>query len=317
MNTVDQTNMTKHTSPVLLTDSDLDRLTAADAVAWMLEALRERAAGTMISPPRSSADLDDGCVVLTAGKTSAWYGYRVYDTVPTSHNEQSVVIHDAVTGKVVAMHVGTGLGTSRTGALGGAAVNLLGPKSPARVGVVGAGAQARAQLWAASGAIDIAEVRIASRTEKSRDDFVEVATTQLGLPATPVDCARDAVEDADVVIVATNSATPVIESAWLSDDVFVTTVGPKQIGRAEFSPDLIEDADLVVTDSPSQLHAYDPPALATRTNVAGRIVDLASVAAGIVPEARTGRRVYLSVGLSGTEVHLLGRFVGAHYLPPA
>ncbi|WP_328823515.1 hypothetical protein [Metallococcus carri] len=110
-------------------------------------------------------------------------------------------------------------------------------------------------------------------------------------------------------MLATSSSTPVIESAWLADDVFVTTMGPKQAGRAEFDLDLIASADLVVTDSPEQLGAYDPPSLVVQAGAADRVLDLAQVAAGQVDlerAARTGRRVYLSVGMAGTEVQLLG-----------
>ena len=86
-------------------------------------------------------------------------------------------------------------------------------------------------------------------------------------------------EGADLVIVATSSPTPVIETAWLEPDVVVTTLGPKQEGRAEFPIELVTEAAFVVTDSPAQLGAYTPPAIA-----AGVVtpVDLADVTVGAV-----------------------------------
>lgn len=110
--------------------------------------------------------------------------------------------------------------------------------------------------------------------------------------------------DADVVILATSSSTPVIDTAWLEPDCVVLTLGPKQVGRAEFSADLLDGA-FVTTDSLAQLHAYHPPAVAAEHHAAGGVVSLGDVIADRVEPPNIGRRVYLSVGLAGTEVALL------------
>lgn len=219
-----------------------------------------------------------------------------------------VAVHDAHTGDVIAVHVGNALGAIRTGALGGAALSLAGPKHPCRVAVIGAGTQALTQLRGAAAVLDITRVDIASRTPASRDRLARTVGCDLGLDAHSVATARDAVDGADVVVLATSSSTPVIDSDWLNEDVFVTTLGPKQVGRSEFPIDLVTDASLVTTDSPDQLRAYDPPALVAAKGVANTVTDLADIAVGHTIAPRSGRRVYLSVGLSGTEVHLLGRY---------
>ena len=41
----------------------------------------------------------------------------------------------------------------------------------------------------------------------------------------------------------------------------MTTVGPKQQGASEFRLDLVEAADVVVTDWLAQLHACNPPSV--------------------------------------------------------
>ena len=92
----------------------------------------------------------------------------------------------------------------------------------------------------------------------------------------------------------------------------MSTVGPKQRGRSEFGLDLLESADLVCTDSLAQLHAYAPPSLVATSRHAERVTSLGAIAAG----AAAGRQddadltLYLSVGLAGTEVHLLERLGG-------
>lgn len=304
--------MTSHlTPPVLLTDTDLAGLPAADAVQWMAEALLARSGGQLMSPPRAAASMGEWRVVLTAGRGDGWYGYRVYDTLPTADAEQVVVAHDGATGRVTAIHTGTALGALRTGALGGVAARHLAPAGPVRVAVVGAGAQAWTQLWAIASQTDVREVRAASRTTISREAFAARARRELALAATAVDDVRTAVAGAEVVVLATTSAAPVIESAWLAPDVLVHTVGPKQVSRAEFPLDLVSGADLVVTDSPDQLCAYDPPSQVAAARLDGAVVDLADVVTGHHVGRRHGRRVYLSVGLAGTEPYLLSRLAAA------
>ncbi|WP_462418938.1 hypothetical protein [Kytococcus sp. Marseille-QA3725] len=291
-------------APVLLTDSDLTRLRPRAAVDRMVAVLDGRVAGRTVSPPRVSADLGEGRAVLTAGRGDGWYGYRVYDTLPTTVADQVVVAHDA-DGRVAAVHVGERLGALRTGALGGVAARVLGPAGPTRVAVVGAGPQAWAQLWAVSGELDVTAVRVASRASASREAFARRARLELGLDAVAAPSPREAVEGAGVVVLATTSPTPVVDAGWLAEDVLVHTVGPKQVERAEFPLDLVTGAALVATDSPEQLAAYEPPALVAARGDLARVVDLADVVGGRHPGRRTRRRVYLSVGLAGSEAALL------------
>ncbi len=291
----------------LLGDGDLTDVKPHDAVGWMLEALRLHAAGDLTSPPRLHAHLDGGDLVVTAGGTSRWYGFRSYDTLRTTAGQQLVVTHDRTSGRVEAIHVDQQLGAMRTGALGGAAAALLGPTGSCTVAIVGAGRQAWWQMWALSSVLDIARVQVASRTPASRDAFAHRARTDLGLTAQPAASIRDAVRDADLVVLATNSPTPVVDVGWLREDVMVTTMGPKQVGRSEFDIDLVTGAGLVTCDSPTQLEAYDPPALVAAAGHHHRVLDLGHIALDPEKATRTGRRVYLSVGLAGTEVHLLGR----------
>ena len=80
----------------------------------------------------------------------------------------------------------------------------------------------------------------------------------MGGACRPATDARAACEGAQIVILATSSHTPVLDPAWIDPGAYVTTLGPKQQGRAEFGLDLAEAASLLVTDSLDQIGAYDP-----------------------------------------------------------
>ena len=200
--------------------------------------------------------------------------------------------------------MGSALGPRRVGAIGAVALGALGPAEPHAIGLVGAGNQAWHQLWALPERFRGVPVRIHSRALATREAFAARARTELGLDARAVDTAADATRDADVVVLATSSSTPVVGPDDIHPGAYVTTLGPKQLGRAEFEPGLARDAALVVSDSPAQVAAYDPPSVLAGTPVGDRLTHLGAVLAGEAPTP-AGTRVFFSVGLAGTEAWLL------------
>ncbi|WP_433391568.1 ornithine cyclodeaminase family protein [Micromonospora sp. KLBMP9576] len=300
--------------PLLFSDAEVAAaLDGPTTVAAMRDALLAAHAGRLVAPPRAAAPLGGGRMVLTAGHlTGEWYGFRSYDTFGHPESEQVVVLHDGRTGAVRALAVGAELGSRRTGGLGGVAVDALARPDAATLGVIGSGGQAWTQVWAAAAVRPLREVTVHSRSAARREAFAARVRAELGVPARAVSSARDAVRDRDVVVLATTAVTPVLDAADLAPGTHVNTVGFKQLDRHEFGTDLLDAADLLVTDSPAQAAAYDPPMLATLPAYAGRLRDLGAVLAGAVPGRRGAAQVsvFCVTGLAGTEVFLLDRLVG-------
>ncbi|MBQ1073726.1 ornithine cyclodeaminase family protein [Micromonospora sp. C31] len=299
--------------PLLFADPDVAAaLDAPTTVAAMRDALLAAYAGRLVAPPRAAAPLGGGRMVLTAGHLAGeWYGFRSYDTFGHPQSEQVVVLHDGRTGAVRAVAVGEELGSRRTGGLGGIAVDALARPDAATLGVIGSGGQAWTQVWAAAAVRPLREVTVHSRSAARREAFAARVRAELGVPARAVDSARAAVRDRDVVVLATTAVTPVLDATDLAPGTHVNAVGFKQVDRHEFGTDLLDAADLLVTDSPAQAAAYDPPMLAALPAYAGRLRDLGAVLAGAVL-GRTGAdqvSVFCSTGLAGTEVFLLDRLV--------
>ncbi|WBB57026.1 ornithine cyclodeaminase family protein [Verrucosispora sp. WMMD573] len=298
---------------VLISDSEVAAaLDAATSVDAMRQALLAAYHGRLVAPPRAAASLGAGRMVLTAGHlVGQWYGYRAYDTFGHPETEQVVVLHDGRTGAVRAVAVGEELGSRRTGALGGVAVDVLAREDAVTVGVIGAGGQAWTQVWAAAAVRRLREVTVHSRSAARREAFAARVRAELGIPARAVDTAREAVRDRDVVVLATSSPTPVLSAADLSPGTHVNAVGFKQVDRAEFGTDLLDAATVLASDSVPQARSYAPPMLAALPPYASRLRDLGAVLAGMAP-GRTGAdqiSVFCSVGLAGTEVFLLDRVV--------
>ncbi|MEV2240544.1 ornithine cyclodeaminase family protein [Micromonospora sp. NPDC049891] len=298
---------------VLISDPEVAAaLDAATSVDAMRQALLAAYDGRLVAPPRAAASLGAGRMVLTAGHlVGQWYGYRAYDTFGHPETEQVVVLHDGRTGAVRAVAVGEELGSRRTGALGGVAVDALARPDAATLGVIGSGGQAWTQVWAAAAVRRLREVTVHSRSTARREAFAARVRAELGVPARAVETAREAVRDRDVVVLATTSPTPVLNAADLRPGTHVNVVGFKQVDRAEFGTDLLDAAAVLASDSVAQAMSYAPPMLAAQPPYASRLRDLGAVLAGTAA-GRTGAdqiSVFCSVGLAGTEVFLLDRVV--------
>ncbi len=286
------------------------RLDPATAVGAVREALLAAHSGLLYAPPRVAVDLGGGNLVFTAGRLepAGVFGFRAYDTLVGA--EQLVAVWGRDDGRLRALVCGDELGARRTGAIGAVAVDAAARPGAIRLGLVGAGTQAWTQLWAVRAVRPVTTVTVAARRPERAAAFAERAAAKLGVAVRPVTDARDAVSEQDVVIVATNSATPVLEAEWIAPGAHVTTVGPKAVSRHEVPAALAERADVILTDSPAQLAAYPEPHL-----FAGEpVVSLGAILAGEVagrtdPEQIT---VFCSVGLAGTEVALAAALYGDH-----
>jgi ornithine cyclodeaminase len=292
----------------LLSDDDVRaRLTPELALEGARAALVDAHGGRLHAPPRVHAELGERSLVFTiGGLADGAVGFRVYQT-GIEESDQAVLVWDP-DGGLAGCIVGVELGAARTGALGAAAVAALALPGADVVGVVGSGRQAWTQLWAATAARRIAEVRVFSPTASHRDEFAERACTELGLDAVAVPDARTAVEDAGIVILATRSVTPVIEPGWISPGTHVNTVGPKAAGACETPPGLAEAAALVVSDSPAQAAAYGAPFFTSR-----ELTHLGAVIAGDAAGRGSDSEVtlYASTGLAGSEVVIARRLLDA------
>ena len=247
---------------LLLTDTEVAaRLDAPMAVAAMRDALRAAHAGTLIAPPRASATLEGGRLVMTAGHLAdEWYGFR-------SLRHVRAPVRRAARGPA-RRRAPAGSGRSRWG-------RRSAPGAPGRSAAPPStrwpGRTRRRSAWSAPGrrrgrrsgprppCARCAAVTVFSRTPSSRESFAARVRAELGVPARAASTAAEAVRDRDVVILATTSSAPVLDAADLAPGTHVNAVGFKQRGRAEFGPDLPAAAALIATDSPAQAGAYDPP----------------------------------------------------------
>ncbi|MET8957068.1 NAD(P)-binding domain-containing protein [Streptomyces sp. NPDC004533] len=288
-------------SVLLLNDDDVrTRLDAATAVRAVRGALLAAHEGTLHAPPRIHTDLGAGRLVFTVGHlcSEKLFGFRAYDTLVGA--EQLVAVWGSDDGRLRAVVYGHELGARRTGAIGAAAVDAAARPGEIRLGLVGAGTQAWAQLWAIRAVRHVREVAVAARRPERAQAFARRAAEELGVRTRAVRTVEEAVRDHDVVVVATNSEVPVLDADWITPGTHVTTLGPKTVARHEVPASLADRADVLLTDSLTQAAGYAEPHILPTDRLLDLGAILAKAARGrTAPEEIT---VFCSVGLAGTEV---------------
>jgi len=155
---------------------------------------------------------------------------------------------DAESGAPLAILDGAWMNPYKTGATGAVGVDELAREDADTVGIIGSGAQARGQLRAIATVRDLAEIRVFSPTEANRTSFAEEFDEQLEADVSAVSDSASAVENADVVVTATNASEPVFDGENLEPGTHVTAMGQyhpekreldhETVARSRYVPDL-------------------------------------------------------------------------------
>lgn len=287
----------------------------ASAVAKMEDAFREMADGTLVAPPRFRVEADSGGLVFTAGAANQEQviGFRVYGTFPrpagVDEQDQLVVVYDTGDGSLKGLVIGRLLGATRTGAIGGVAIKHLARPDAAVLAIIGVGYQARTQAAVAVAVRNFREVRLFSRSRAKAEQMAVEIGHKTRAQVWVMPSAQAAVEGADVVIGATTSPRPVLESNWLRPGVHVTTIGPQFADAHEMPLDIADRCRVIATDSLAQVTGYGRPFFISDLE---RLTGLDQIVSGQAP-GRTSPddiTLFCSVGLAGTEVVLANYLLG-------
>ncbi len=259
-----------------------------------------------LSPPRHYFKNDNGAIAFTIGgnKNEGVLGFRVYDTFNTDINhEQFVTVYDSVSGKLKGLVFGDYIGALRTGAIGGVAIKYLSNPDSETLGLIGTGLQAKTQLLAACAVRNIKKIKVFSRSEENRINFVNEMSKRVGIEIEAVSSSEEAVKKLDIVIAATTSGKPVFDAEWLSKGSHVTSVGPKFLERHELDPKVAANSNEIYTDSIKQLKGYPAPHFLSETKYYDEIKPLSPLISGksAYRWSPDSISLFLSVGLSGTE----------------
>ncbi|MDH3472627.1 MAG: cyclodeaminase [Rhodospirillales bacterium] len=249
----------------ILTEAELRGCVAldGDAVACVEDCFRALATEDIAMPPILRLDIHDnnGEVDVKTAYVPGLDSFAIKISPGFFDNPKLglpsvnglMVLFSAKTGLVEAVLLDNGYLTDvRTAAAGAVAAKWLSRADAWRVGIVGAGVQARLQLEALSLVRDPAEVRVWARDPAKAGRFAAQAGEELGLPVEVVDDLGALVAASDIVVTTTPSSEPLIRAEWLRPGLHVTAMGSDAEHKNELAPEVLAAADLYVCDRQSQ-----------------------------------------------------------------
>jgi alanine dehydrogenase len=142
----------------------------------------------------------------------------------------------------------------RISATVGLAVDRLSSPNAKSIALIGSGRLAMPILEPAVAVRPIAQVSVYSRSQENRESFAQRASEKLKLPVAAVASAQQAIDEAEIVLVSTNSPTAALLGQWLRPGLSVFGVGRPN----EFDDDVYLRSNLIcVTSKTHELEYYD------------------------------------------------------------
>ncbi len=190
----------------------------------------------------------------------------------------------------------------RTAVAGAIAAKYFAPRKVERIGIVGAGVQARLQLEWLERITDCRDVLAWGPLA----DELESYKREMGSLGFAVEITRDTtaiLKSCNLVVTATPSKTPLLSAADLRPGTHITAVGSDTPEKQELDSDILAGADVIVADSLPQcrLRGEIHRALEAGKIKEDRCVELGAVIAGRA-KGRTSDSQITVVDLTGVAV---------------
>jgi len=158
----------------------------------------------------------------------------------------TILLLDPATGELVAILDGRYITQARTAAVSAVSVEFLARAEARSLAILGTGVQGRSHLDAITRVRDIRDVRVWSPTVSSRAGFVREMQPGTTAVLAVSGSAREAVEGADIVVLATAAREPVVLSDWIADGTHICAVGACRPDQREMDSALVTRARLFV-----------------------------------------------------------------------
>jgi ornithine cyclodeaminase len=167
--------------------------------------------------------------------------YHANGSLGLPTHQAVIVVLDAENGALLAVMDGRYITEARTAAVSAVALRRLARAGARTLGILGSGVQAGSHLRAFSLVWKFAGIRCWSPTPAHLRAFADAYPE-----VSPAENAEQAVRDADVVLVATGSPTPVVRNDWVSEGACVISVGACRPYQREMDPLLVARGRVLV-----------------------------------------------------------------------
>ena len=235
---------------LLLRRSEVDGLLdLKQAMRVLKQTFREQCAGKVKQVPPLRF-MDRGMRMVVGGlEAQNKSGLRVSVT----GGESIALLFEISSGELLAM-MGYPFSNLRISATVGLAIDRLSTPKAESVALIGSGRLAMPILEPALAVRSIKRVLVYSRNPDNREAFARKAMAKLKLPVAAVASSQAAIDEAEIVLVSTNSPVAALLGQWLRPGLSVFGVGRPN----EFDDDVYLRANLIcVTSKTHELGYYD------------------------------------------------------------
>jgi len=245
--------------PLLLSRQDVVKvLDMKDCMEVVEKAFAEMANGTAVLPLRIPITPPDGLSLYMPAYLKelgalACKIVTVYKNNPEKYNMPVIVgkvlVQDPNTGDVVCIMDGGYLTAVRTGAASGVATRYLARTDKGQVcGVFGAGVQAKSQLWAVAEARKLSKALVYDISDEAIKNFIGEMSEKLGLEIVKAGSADQMLEQSDIIVAATSSATPIFDGSKVRPGTHINGIGSHTPNARELDTTIIKRST-VIADS--------------------------------------------------------------------
>ena len=274
------------------------RLLYQDLIPAIAQALAALSSGKVVQPVRSVlpvAPHQGFFAVMPAYADGGALGAKLVTFYPKNvgiHTHHAlIVMFKAETGEPLAMLDGRLITEMRTAAASAVATERLARPDASVLAILGSGVQAGSHLAALRHVRSFKEVRVWS--PRNAPAFAQ----RHGVKAAAT--AADAVRGADVVVVAVNATTPVLQGRWLAPGTHVNAIGATRPEWRELDDDLVTTARVFV-DSKEAAQRESGDVIAAKSE----LTEIGAVVAGVAAGRRNAEEITLfkSVGVAVEDV---------------
>ncbi|SCB93776.1 ornithine cyclodeaminase family protein [Gilliamella intestini] len=246
---------------LILTSNDIERFyTMKDAIAVDKQALKIYSQGNSDVPLRINFDMQKGqCLFMPAHiKGSDIVGIKIVSVFPDNPKlgkpsvPAQVLMLDPQTGEVCAMLDGTFVTQLRTGAVQGAATDLLARKNASRAVLIGTGGQAVSQLEAMLTVRSLTDVAIFDIDTQKAKQFTEEMKHRFAHFSTNLYFSEnldDDISQADIITSVTTSKVVTFNGEKVKPGTHINGVGAYTPEMHEIPECIVEKANIRVVDT--------------------------------------------------------------------
>lgn len=272
------------------------------------------AAGNTVVSPRLNTAFEGGWmrILFAVDRQAGYCATKAYHLIEGVGVRYVVSLYRLKDGELLAVMDGRTITELRTGAASGVAARKVSIPGPLSVGIIGSGHQARTQLESLSCVYTIESAAVYSPTPANREAFAREMADRLGFPVSVAGSVEEAVRGRAVVATASSNASsePVLRGEWLEKCRLLCAVGNTRPQFAELDVRCLQDANLVVMDSPLAMEEAGELLLAIKRGALpeSKRATLAQVVSGAVPVPPEGLVVFKSVGTALQDLSLAARY---------